>query len=141
MNGAITGTACALLLLAAAPAANAQLTLRRADIDIEVRDDGTSVQTTHIAIETPNQSIAERIAEQPIIYSSSRQELTVSEAYTQKLDGSRLPVSPDTVRTEPVPGSSNFPLFNDLSRKVVIFPSVAAYDVIAYTARLETRRP
>jgi len=85
--------------------------------------------------------VAQRIAQQPIVYSSSREDLAVLDAHTQKLDGSSLPVYADAIRTEPVPGSSNFPLFNDLNRKVIIFPSVAAHDVIAYTARREIRRP
>ena len=136
----IIGSASALLL-AATSYAHAQVAFRQADIDIEVHADGTSVQTSHIAIEAPNDSVAQRIAQQPVVYSSSREELTVLDAHTRKLSGSSLPVSAEAIRTEPVPGSSNFPLFNDLNRKVIIFPSVTAYDVIAYTTRREIRQP
>src|SRR5690348_2371768 len=136
----IIGSASALLL-AATSYAHAQVAFRQADIDIEVHADGTSVQTSHIAIEAPNDSVAQRIAQQPIVYSSSREELTVLDAHTRKLSGSTLPVGAEAIRTEPAPGSSNFPLFNDLNCKVIIFPSVTAYDVIAYTTRREIRQP
>jgi transglutaminase-like putative cysteine protease len=117
------------------------VTFREAYIDFEVHADGTSVQTIHVAMEAPNDSIAQRIAQQPIVYSSSRERLTVLDAYTQKPDGSRLRISPEAIRTEPVPGSSNFPLFNDLHRTVMIFPAVAAHDLLVYTATREVKKP
>jgi transglutaminase-like putative cysteine protease len=141
MNRVIVGSAAALLVLATSPRLNAQVAFRQTDIDIEVHADGTSVQTNHIAVEAFNDSTAQRIAQQPLVYSRSRQELTITDAYTQKAHGARLPVDPEAIRTEPVPGSSNFPLFNDLNRKVIIFPSVMAYDRIVYTSRWETRQP
>lgn len=140
MNRVIIISVSILLLLTATPRSDAQVAFRQTHSEVEVHDDGTSVQTNYIAIEAFNDSVAQRIAQQPLIYSSFRQEVTITDAYTQKPDGSRLPVSAEAIRTETLPGSSNFPLFNDLSRKVIIFPSVAAHDLVVYTARVETKR-
>jgi hypothetical protein len=58
----IMGSACALLLFAATSYTDAQVAFGQADVDIEVHADGTSVQTSHISIEAPNDSMAQRIA-------------------------------------------------------------------------------
>jgi transglutaminase-like putative cysteine protease len=126
------------LLVIAIPA---QAQVRSAVASIDVRPDGSSVQTFHVALQAANDAAAQRIAQQPIVYSASREELTILEAYTQKSDGTRLNVDADAIHAQLLPGSSNFPLFNDQNRKVVVFPSVAAGDTIVYTARRGVHRP
>ena len=134
---------CALALLANAVSfeAVAQITFHEAVIKFDVRADGSAVQESHLAIEASTDSAAQRLAQQPLVYSSSREELTIVEAYTQKADGTRYQVDPSAVHSELVPGSSQYPLFNDLSRKVIIFPAVAARDLIVFTVRREIRHP
>jgi transglutaminase-like putative cysteine protease len=131
----------ALIVVTSSAQAGAQVIMRQALLDVDVHPDGSSVQTFHLELEATNDAAAERAAQQPITYSSSREDLTILEAYTKKPDGTRLPVDPGAIHAQLVPGSPNLPLFNDQERKVVVFPSAAAHDLLVYTSRREVRKP
>ena len=115
--------------------------IRQAVSDIDVHPDGSMVQTSHVALRATNDSAAQRIAQHPIAFSSSREKLTIVEAYTQKPDGTRLPVDAGAIHAQLVPGSPNLTLFNDQERKVIVFPSAAAQDTFVYTVRREVQKP
>ena len=124
----------ATLLAIVMPAcADAQMIIRQAVVDIDVHADGSAVQTAHVALRATNDAAAQRIAQHPIDFSASREELTILEAYTQKPDGTRLPVDAGAIHAQLVPGSPNLTLFNDQERKVIVFPSAAAQDTFVYT--------
>ena len=132
----------AALVAVAVPAwANAQLIIHKAVGDIEIHADGTVAHTSHVELRANNDAAAQKIAEQPIVYSPSRETLTVLEAYTQKPDGTRLAVGADAIHTQLVPGASNLTLFNDQERKVIVFPAAAAQDTFVYTVRRDVRHP
>ena len=133
--------ASALLAVGVPAWAQAQLIIRQVVVDVDVHPDGSAVQTAHIELRATNDAAAQRIAQQPIAFSSSREQLTVVEAYTQKPDGTRLPVDAAAIHAQLVPGSPNLTLFNDQERKVIVFPAVAAQDTLVYTIRREIRKP
>ncbi len=133
--------ASALLALVMPVCAEAQLVMRQAAVDIDVHPDGSFVQTAHVAMRATNDAAAQRIAQRPIVFSSSREELTIVAAYTQKPDGTRLPVDAGAIHAQLVPGSPDLTLFNDQEQKVIVFPSVAAQDTLVYTVRREVHKP
>jgi transglutaminase-like putative cysteine protease len=133
--------ACTLLAIAMPACADAQMIIRHAVVDIDVHADGSAVQTAHVALRATNDAAAQRIAQHPIDFSASREELTILEAYTQKPDGTRLPVDAGAIHAQLVPGSPNLTLFNDQERKVIVFPSAAAQDTFVYTVRREVHKP
>ncbi len=133
--------ACALLTIVMPAWAEAQLVIRQVAVDIDVHPDGSTVQTAHIEMRATNDAEAQRIAQHPIAFSSSREELTIVEAYTQKPDGTRLPVDAGAIHAQLVLGSPNLTLFNDQERKVIVFPSVAAQDTLVYTTRRVVHKP
>jgi Domain of Unknown Function with PDB structure (DUF3857) len=108
--------AATLLAIAMPACADAQMIIRQAVLDIDVHPDGSMVQTTHVALRATNDAAAQRIAQHPITFSASREELTIVEAYTQKPDGTRLPVDAGAIHSQLVPGSPNLTLFNDQER-------------------------
>jgi transglutaminase-like putative cysteine protease len=129
-------------LAVAIPAwAQAQLVIRQTKVDIDVHADGSTVQIAHVAVRATNDAAAQRIAQHPIVFSSSREELTVVEAYTQKPDGTRIPVDAGAIHAQLVPGSPNLTLFNDQERKVIVFPSASAQDTLVYTTRRDVHKP
>jgi transglutaminase-like putative cysteine protease len=131
----------ALLAVAAPSWANAQLIIHKAEGNIEIHADGTVVHISHVELRASNDAAAQKIAEQPIVYRPSRETLTVLEAYTQKPDGTRLPVDAGAIHTQLVPGASNLTLFNDQERKVIVFPAAAAQDTFVYTVRRDVQHP
>ena len=131
----------ALLAVAMPTAARAQLVMRQAVVDIDVHPDGSAVLTAHVAMRATNDAAAQRIAQRPIAYSASREDLTILEAYTQKPDGTRLKVDAGAIHAQLVPGSPDLTLFNDQQQKVIVFPSVAAQDTLVYTLRRDIRKP
>jgi transglutaminase-like putative cysteine protease len=133
--------ASGLLALVLPTCAEAQLVIRQAVVDVDVRPDGSMVQTAHVAMRATNDAAAQRIAQRPIVFSASREELTILEAYTQKPDGRKLPVDAGAIHAQLVPGSPNLTLFNDQEQKVIVFPSVAAQDTLVYTIRREVNKP
>jgi Domain of Unknown Function with PDB structure (DUF3857) len=105
MRAMARSLAAALLALVLPTCAEAQLVIRQAVMDIDVRPDGSMLQTAHIAMRATNDAAAQRIAQRPIVFSASREELTIVEAYTQKQDGRKLPVDAGAIHAQLVPGS------------------------------------
>ena len=81
------------------------------------------------------------MAQQSIRYSDSMADLEVVEAYTQKADGTRIPVEASAIFTQLPQGAPNVPSFNDQKQKVIVFPNVAAGDLVVYTTRQHMKHP
>ena len=81
------------------------------------------------------------MAQQVIRYSDSMTDLEVVEAYTQKADGTRIPVEASAIFTQLPQGATNVPSFNDQRQKVIVFPNVAAGDLVVYTTRQHMKHP
>ena len=124
------------LALAADP-----VTITHLVTEIDVDADFHAVQTVHYEFRADNAAAAQGIAQQPILYSEQLETLEIVEAATLKADGRRIPVDPTTVQTQLQAAASGVPAFNDLKRKVVIFPDVGAGDSISLTWRKRVEHP
>ena len=101
--------------------------------DITVGKDGLYTQVSHYEITPANDSVAKNLGQQSFPYSEATEDLEVTEAYTRKSDGTKLPVDPTHIFVQSPPGSSQAPMFDDLKQKVVVFPDLAANDTLVYT--------
>lgn len=123
------------------PADQAPVTYRQLHRDIVLQPDGTHVDTAHIEIALGNDASARQQAQQSNAYTEGLEQLELTEAYTRKPDGTRLPVTPEAIRTTLAPGVPNAPEYNDRKQLVAIFPGVAGGDVLVLTWRRSVRQP
>jgi hypothetical protein len=78
---------------------------------------------------------AMQLAQFPISYVESMQDIDITEAYTLKADGRKLAVEASAVLTQQAPQAANAPLFTDMKQKVVIFPNVEVGDTLVLTQK------
>ncbi len=132
-----------LILLLAAPAWAVQpsVSVLRLEIAIDLRADGTATITQHRRASPASRAAAGQVGQFGIGFNPSLQKLDITEAYTQKFDGPRIPVDLGQVRTQLAPGVPNAPIFRDIQQKVVIFPDLAERDVAVLTWRDEITTP
>jgi transglutaminase-like putative cysteine protease len=90
---------------------------------------------SHMEVQATNEAAARRIGEQQLYYVESRDTVEVVEAYTQKRDGRKLPVSPSAIHEQTPPGAAEMAMFDDRRVKIVVFPDVEAGDTVVLTAR------
>jgi hypothetical protein len=72
MRAVVRHLFAALVAVAVPAGANAQLIIHKAVGDIEIHADGTVAHTSHVELRANNDAAAQKIAEQPIVYSPSR---------------------------------------------------------------------
>jgi transglutaminase-like putative cysteine protease len=131
------------LMISAHPASATEspTVVKLATEDYVVQADGTYVVTTHVEYQARNDSAARQAAQQTIKFSDEMEQIEVVEAYTKKADGSKLPVAESAIFTQVPQGAPNVTAFDDQKQKVIIFPSVAAGDIVAYTIREHVIHP
>lgn len=112
--------------------------IKSSRIEAELLASGEEVYIQFIEMTAANDLAARQLGQIPIVFSESLDKVEILEARTVKADGEKLDVQLDAIRTELMPGAGNFPMFNDMRRMVIIFPSVAAGDSVVY--RLKRRR-
>ena len=100
--------------------------------DITVESNGLFTETQHMEVSPTNEAIAKTLGEQRITYSDATEDLDVTEAYTLKSSGQKVPVDPSKIFVQAPPGA-RAPMFDDLKNKVIVFPDVAANDTLVYT--------
>jgi tetratricopeptide (TPR) repeat protein/transglutaminase-like putative cysteine protease len=133
LSVALTGLLCAPAFAEAAEESPAIVKLRTVDTDVS--PDGLYTRTFHMEILATNAASAMEVGQQSIPFNETMEDLEVIEAYTIKAAGEKIPVGPNAIYTQQSQGSAQFPLFDDQRQKVIVFPSVAAGDTIAYTVR------
>ena len=116
------------------------LIIKSLHYDFRVDKAGLSVETIHVQIEPTNTATAQQVMQQPIPYSESMGDVDVLEAFTLKSDGHKIPVETSAIYSQPAPGSSQLPMFNDQRQKVIVFPDVDAGDVLDYTYRYRAKQ-
>jgi transglutaminase-like putative cysteine protease len=109
------------------------VTINVATEDITVGKDGLYTQVSHYEITPSNDSVAKSLGQQTFAYSEATDDLQVTEAYTRKSDGTKVPVDPTHIFVQSPQGSSQAPMFDDIRHKVVVFPDLSANDTIVYT--------
>src|SRR5579863_2820945 len=80
---------------AAALAQTSQMRVRRHAGQVEVRPDGSSIETQHFELQVSGAALAAQLAQFPVFYSEGLTDLSIVEAYTLKSDGRRIPVDHD----------------------------------------------
>src|SRR6185312_11412376 len=96
---------------------------------------GLSVETLHTELQVLTAAAVTQLAQTPIGYIESMQDVDVVEAYTRKADGRKINVEASGIVTRQPPGTSPLPLFSDAKQKVIIFPNVEPGDTLVFTAR------
>jgi transglutaminase-like putative cysteine protease len=109
--------------------------------DYEVAADGTYTRTTHLERRAGSDAAAQRIAQFAATYSPSLGRLEVVAAYTRKPDDRLLPVTESGIRDQIPPGDPGLRTFTDQRQKVIVFPQVAAGDIVGLTVREHVSRP
>jgi hypothetical protein len=108
------------------------------DTDIVLDTDGTYVGTGHAEIYAKNDSAAQQVAQQEFPYSESLEDLEVVNAYTLKADGTKIPVAAGSIFTQTPKDAQNVPM-DDRKQKLIVFPKVAAGDLVVYTIKVHAR--
>ncbi len=117
------------------------LVILRADNSYDVARDGTYVQTYRFEFRPTTAAAARAEAQQAISYSPSLEDLTITEAYTEKPDGRRIPVLPQAVHDQLPRGSQDLSSFSDQRQKVLVFPEVSGGDVLVYAWKRTVHMP
>jgi transglutaminase-like putative cysteine protease len=138
----VAGTLVALLFPAALSFAEEQSVLfKNYSINTTVHPDGLFESVVHVELQATNDSAAKEIAQQPVSFSDSLQQIELVEAYTLKADGRRLPVDTKAIFPQSPPGATQIPMFNDQKLLMVVFPDVSGGDTVVYTANFKQIKP
>ncbi len=107
---------------------------------ITVRSDRTATDlfTRRLKILTP--SAISLVSEQSEMFVEGMETLDIVEAYTERPDGTRIPVDPANVITRDAASGMQSTFTRDLKQRTVIFPDVRVGDTLVLTQRKETMR-
>jgi transglutaminase-like putative cysteine protease len=111
------------------------------EIDYDVRPDGLFTQTMRGEIMPMTVGAAADVGQLPLDYSESMEDLEIVEAYTLKPGDRRLPVNTKAIFSQAPSGVTQFPMFTDMRRKVVVFPQVAVNDSVVWQTRTRLKQP
>jgi hypothetical protein len=130
---AIVAASCVGTANGQAPAAAPPLVIKLATDEITVDGAGLYTETSHLEITPSNDAAARGVAQQAFAFSEEMEALDVTEAYTLKADGKKLPVEPSQIFVQAPQNTTHAPMFSDRKSKVVVFPDVAANDTVVLT--------
>ena len=107
---------------------------------LTVRSDRTATElvTRRFKILTP--SAINLVSEQADRYVQGMENLDVVEAYTERPDGTRVPVDPANILTGDAASGQSSTFTRDLKQRTVIFQDVRVGDTLVLTLRKETLR-
>jgi len=108
---------------------------------IVVERSGVAVDTIHLVIKANNAAAAQKIGQQPIVYSDALSDIEIVSAFTAKADGRKIPVAQTAIYTQLAPGNADQATFDDAKQKVVLFPDVEAGDSIDLLFKRHDKRP
>ena len=123
-----------------AQAAEAPVIEKLLTTDVEVTADGLSTQIVHEELQATNAASAMRLGQQAIPYIESIQDLEITEAYTLKSDGRKIPVNPQAIYVQQPRTGTDLQTIDDVRQKVIVFPDVAAGDVVSLTMKLRSKQ-
>jgi hypothetical protein len=140
LSRSLVAAAAVLFPLNLALAVESPVTINKVTTDFEVGRDGSFTQIVHKEALARNAVAARQIEEVPIVYDELKSDARqIIEAYTLKPDGTKLPVDIAAISTRPLTGAQA--IFPTVKQKIIVFPKVAAGDVIVYTAKSHVRTP
>jgi len=100
-----------------------------------VNTDGTWSMTRDRILLIKNRDAIESVAQQSFYYNHTLQTLDISEAYTEKPDGTRVALEPEQIIEQEEPQSSMVAMFQDIRVKTAIFPNVDVGDRLVMRVR------
>ncbi|MFC6296948.1 DUF3857 domain-containing protein [Pseudomonas sp. CCM 7893] len=109
-------------------AADHSVTVEKNIQSFVINADGSYVQDVESVLHINEERAIQSRAQQSVSYNRSLDTLDIVEAFTQKPDGRKVPVSTDQIREQQERASADAPMFQDSRVKVVIFPEVAVGD-------------
>lgn len=136
----IGATACVLACLAGHAVA-APVERQKEIRTYTVERDGSFVEVAELVIRVNETSAVAAAAQQQISYNRANSTLEVLDAYTQKSDGSKVPVGAAGIKDQQHRFSVSAPQYLDRRVKSIIFPHVAGGDRLVYSTRLTRRTP
>jgi transglutaminase-like putative cysteine protease len=103
--------------------------------DIMVDSQGRTEITITNAIQIVKVPPGMPVGQLPVSYNATLQEIEISDAYTLKADGRKIPVDPSAIMTQHAPSQGLAPVYTDVEQKVILFPNVDAGDTMVYTEK------
>ena len=103
--------------------------------DIVVDSEGRAESTITNSIQMLKVPPAGPVGQLPVSYNATLEEVEISNAYTQKADGRKIPVDPAAIMTQRAATQGLAPIYTDVEQKVIIFPNVDAGDTMVYTEK------
>ena len=111
------------------------LRIRQFRDDIVVDSEGRVESTITNAIQMLKMPPGMPVGQLPVSYNATVEEVEISNAYTQKTDGRKIPVDPSAIMNQHAPSQGLAPVYTDVEQKVIIFPNVEAGDTMVYTEK------
>ena len=111
---------------------------RSAVLDYRVAADGTSTATEIWEVRAETNALAHTIAQQSYSFIADLEQVELVAAYTQKRDGSRIPVADASIMNQAVTTSASAPQFSAMVSRTIVFPQVAAGDTVHYELHRST---
>ncbi len=143
----IVGPLMALLFISgaqaqtAAPAAGPAMRVKQIRQQIDITPDGNSVITTTGQFQVLSAGAPAQFSQIPVSYDASLQSAEVTDAYTLKANGDKIPVDPNNILTQKVAAASLAPIYTNAEQKIVIFPRVEAGDTMVLTSKITQTKP
>jgi hypothetical protein len=103
--------------------------------DIMVDSEGRAQSTITNAIQVLKVPPSGPVGQLPVSYNATLQDIEITEAYTQKADGRKIPVDPGAILNQHAPAQGLAPIYTDVEQKMIIFPNVEAGDTMVYTEK------
>ena len=100
--------------------------------NIEVMPDGSWKATVHMELKLLQAQAIARLGQPVLRYSELNEQLDVTNAYTLKADGTKIPVAPDAIITQQSPGVGSNQFLSDEKQKVILFPNLEVGDTVVY---------
>lgn len=144
-------TRVALLALCLAPLAGAADAPEAADLPVRVErlhvtyvldSDGRRVETRESAVKILRPHAIERARQRRLAYSTSVERAEIVEAYTRKPNGARVEVPESNYQFDVNKGrEGGSPAFSDQTTLTLVYPDVAAGDVVVLKYRITETEP
>ncbi len=99
-----------------------------------VRPDRTHQNTHTVRLRINQESAIATAGQVTLNYTEGMETLTVTEAYTLKPDGRRIPLDPATILTRDAASGLGAVYLRDAKTKTLIFPQVEVADTLVYTS-------
>jgi transglutaminase-like putative cysteine protease len=114
------------------------------DARVTIRPDLTATADTTTRLKVLRDSAIRTLGQQSLPYVESLNSIEVIEAYTEKADGRKMPVEPNTILTRDAATGLNAVYQRDAKVKTLIFPDIEVGDTLVYVLhsnRIDRRFP